>query len=77
MEAHSGRGTIASRSLPLALCLTPPLASLPLPRANLRRKLDKKPVDETLRAAIKSYCTGMVTAINRSVARAACALSPP
>ncbi|KAF5832044.1 hypothetical protein DUNSADRAFT_12224 [Dunaliella salina] len=28
-------------------------------------KLDKKPVDDTLRATIKAYCTGMVSAINR------------
>jgi hypothetical protein len=30
-----------------------------------RRKLDSAPVDETLRSAIRAFCTALVTALNR------------
>jgi hypothetical protein len=36
-----------------------------VPCGVLRRKLDAKPVDEVLRASIRAFCTGLVSALNR------------
>lgn len=36
------------------------------------RKLDANPVDENLRSAIRAFCTGLVSALNRYAACCAC-----